>query len=68
MSEICQQSRGVLYVITCAARSAEPMFVQDFIMLAQSALWDVYVVATPQATNFINIPLLERAYRTSGTI
>ncbi len=59
MSEICQQARGVLYIITCAARSAEPMFVQDFVTLAQSALWDVYVVATPQATNFINISLLE---------
>ena len=60
MSELYQQKRRVLYVITCAARSTEPMDIQDLVELAQAALWDVYVIATPQATKFIDIPLLEK--------
>jgi phosphopantothenoylcysteine synthetase/decarboxylase len=59
MSAPDQQKQGTLYVITCAAQSSEPMNIQDFVSLAQSALWDVYVIATPQATKFIDIPLLE---------
>jgi len=36
------------------------MDIQDLVKLAQAALWDVYVIATPHATKFINIPLLEQ--------
>ncbi len=60
MTELYEQKRGVLYVVTCAARSAQPMYIQDFVTLAQTALWDVYVIATPQATKFIDMPLLEK--------
>ncbi len=60
MSEFYHQKRGVLYVITCAARSAEPMFIEDFIRLAQANSWNVSVIATPQAINFIDIPLIEK--------
>jgi|SRR5579859_3863965 len=59
MSSSDQQKQGILYVITCAAQSSEPMNIQDFVKLAQSASWDVYIIATPQATKFIDIPLLE---------
>ena len=60
MNEQEQKKQQVLYLVTCAARSAEPMNIEDFIELAQAALWDVYVIATPQATKFINIPSLEK--------
>ncbi len=60
MSESYQQKRRILYVITCAARSAEPMDIQDLVELAQAASWDVYVIATPQATKFIDMSLLEK--------
>jgi phosphopantothenoylcysteine synthetase/decarboxylase len=46
----------VLYLITCAAPSAQRL--QDFIVHAQAAGWDVCVIATPQATRFIDIPEL----------
>ncbi|MBO0793838.1 MAG: flavoprotein, partial [Ktedonobacteraceae bacterium] len=59
MSETRQPRRGALYVITCAARSSEPMLLQDFVKLAQADSWEVCVVATPQARKFIDIPLLE---------
>lgn len=36
------------------------MYIQDFVVQAQAASWDVYVIATPQATKFIDIPLLEK--------
>ena len=35
MSESEQPKRGILYVITCAARSTEPMYIQDLVKLAQ---------------------------------
>src|SRR5438067_3513816 len=60
MSASDQQKQGTLYVITCAAQSSEPMHIQDFVRLAQSALWDAHVIATPQATKFVDIPLLEQ--------
>ncbi len=60
MSEFHHQKRGVLYAITCAARSAEPMFIEDFILLAQASSWTVHVIATPQAINFIDKPLIEK--------
>lgn len=53
-------SKSHLSFLTCAARSAEPMYIQDLVELAQAASWDVYVIATPQATKFIDIPLLEK--------
>ena len=37
MNESYQQKRGILYVITCAARSADPMYIQDLVVLAQAA-------------------------------
>ncbi|MHB8598868.1 MAG: flavoprotein [Ktedonobacteraceae bacterium] len=60
MNEPQQQKHNVLYLVTCAARSAEPMNIEDLIELAQAASWDTYVIATPQARKFINIPLLEK--------
>jgi hypothetical protein len=58
MSETKSTSRGVLYVIVCASRPAQR--VQDFVVLAQAASWDVCVIATPQATKFVDTPLLEK--------
>src|SRR5690349_2506442 len=43
---------GVLYMVICAAPSARS--VQDFILLACKAYWDVYTFATPQATTFVD--------------
>ena len=51
-------SRGVLYVVSCASSAAE--YVPDFIVLAQAAGWDICVITTPQGTKFINIPLMEQ--------
>ncbi len=50
-------SRGVLYIISCASRPAQR--VQDLVIMAQAEGWDVCVIATPQATKFVDIPLLE---------
>ncbi len=50
-------ARTVLYHVICAAPPAQQ--VQDFITLAQAANWDVCIIATPQATKFIDIPFLE---------
>ena len=58
MSETVLDSRGVLYIISCASRPAQR--VQELVMLAQAAGWDVCVIATPQATKFVDIPLLEQ--------
>jgi phosphopantothenoylcysteine synthetase/decarboxylase len=49
--------RGVLYIISCASRPAQR--VPDLVQAAQAARWDVCVVVTPQATKFVDIPLLE---------
>lgn len=49
--------KGTLYHVVCAAPPAQ--HIQNFIALAQSAHWDVCVIATPQAKNFIDIPLLK---------
>jgi hypothetical protein len=51
-------SRGVLYIISCASRPAQR--VQDLVILSQAEGWDVCVIATPQATKFVDIPLLEQ--------
>jgi hypothetical protein len=73
MSESPQQKPGVLYVIVCAAGPAN--HVQDFVVLAQSAGWDICVIPTPHAVSFLDVPLLTRLtghevrseYRKSGT-
>jgi phosphopantothenoylcysteine decarboxylase len=49
--------KPVLYVIVCAAPPAEN--IHEFIEHVQYAGWNVCVIATPQATQWIDIPLLE---------
>lgn len=56
MTDVPQHDKAILYLILCAAPPAQRM--QDFILLAQRAGWDVCVIATPQATRFIDIPAL----------
>lgn len=51
-------TRGVLYVITCAAPPAQR--IQDFVVMAQQAGWDVCVIATPHAVKFVDVPLLQQ--------
>ncbi len=58
MSESSQQKPGVLYVIVCAAGPAH--HVQDFVVLAQAAGWNVCVIPTPHAIPFLDVPLLTR--------
>ena len=58
MSQDAATYKGILYIVVCAADPAKR--IHEFIELAQAASWDVCVVATPQATNFIDRPLLER--------
>lgn len=58
MTEHASTSKGVLYVVCCAALAAQR--IQDFIVLAQAARWEVCVIATPQATKFIDAPFLEK--------
>jgi flavoprotein len=73
MSESSQQKPGVLYVIVCAAGPAH--HVQDFVVLAQAAGWNVCVIPTPHAIPFLDVPLLTRLtghevrseYRPPGT-
>jgi len=48
----------VLYLIVCAAPPATNTC--DVLPALQAANWDVYVIATPQATRWINIPQLEQ--------
>jgi phosphopantothenoylcysteine decarboxylase len=52
-----QNHKNVVYLVVCAAPPAQ--HVQDFVKLAQEANWDVCMIATPQATNFLDIPFLE---------
>jgi phosphopantothenoylcysteine decarboxylase len=56
MMESHQTKQRILYLIICAAPPAQHM--QDFITNAQAAEWEVCVIATPQATRFINMPEL----------
>lgn len=51
-------TRGVLYLIVCAAPPAQR--IQDFIRMAQQAQWDVCVIVTPHAVKFVDIPLLQQ--------
>jgi phosphopantothenoylcysteine synthetase/decarboxylase len=48
----------VLYHIVCACPPATEAY--RFVQLAKTEGWDVCVVATPQATRFIDVPSLER--------
>jgi phosphopantothenoylcysteine decarboxylase len=57
MSERISQRRPVLYLMICAAPPAQQM--HEYIPLLQAAGWDVCVIATPQATRWIDLPLLE---------
>lgn len=50
-------SKHVLYLIICAAPPAQKM--HEFIPVLQAAGWDVCVIATPQASRWINITNLE---------
>ena len=58
MSENNSGAKRVLYLVSCASRPAQR--VQEFVPLAQAEGWDVCVIATPQATKFVDIPLLEQ--------
>jgi len=51
------RNTGVLYLVICAAPPAQHM--HHFIPVLQAAEWDVCVIATPQATRWIQIPNLE---------
>jgi phosphopantothenoylcysteine synthetase/decarboxylase len=53
-----ETARRTLYVVCCAALSAQR--IQDFVVLAQREGWDVCVIATPNATKFLNVSLLEK--------
>jgi phosphopantothenoylcysteine synthetase/decarboxylase len=50
-------NKQVLYLIICAAPPAQQM--HEFILALQSVGWDVCVIATPQATRWINRADLE---------
>jgi flavoprotein len=58
MSENNVGAKRVLYLVSCASRPAQR--VQEFVLLAQAEGWEVCVIATPQATKFVDIPLLEQ--------
>jgi phosphopantothenoylcysteine synthetase/decarboxylase len=51
--------RGVLYLIVCAAPPARDALI--LVELAQAAGWEVCVIATPSARNFVDVPALEAA-------
>jgi phosphopantothenoylcysteine synthetase/decarboxylase len=53
------ERRRVLYHIVCAAPPARDALV--LIKLAQAAGWDAFVIATPSARSFIDVPALEAA-------
>jgi len=52
MDETNRDMHAVLYLVVCAAPPAQQ--IHDFVLLAQAAHWDVCVIATPQATQFID--------------
>lgn len=53
-----QQKRGVLYIVVCAAGPARR--VQELVLLAQEAGWEVCIIPTPNAVPFLDVPLLTR--------
>src|SRR5947209_13864915 len=56
MSELDQRQQRILYVIVCAAPPAQ--YIDEFVRRAQKVGWDVCVIATPQATRFMDLPRL----------
>jgi len=59
MRERNKEARGVLYLVACAALPSQK--IQDVVMLAKQAGWDVCVIATPKAAaNFLDSALLEQ--------
>ncbi|MEU8059261.1 flavoprotein [Microbispora bryophytorum] len=52
------RSRGVLYVVACAAPAAADVHV--LVVLAQEAGWQVHVVTTPMGAGFVDTAKLER--------
>lgn len=50
--------KRTLYIIACASRVAARL--DGLILAAQEAGWNVCVIATPKAMNFIDQPALER--------
>lgn len=58
MTGSAQQERRVLYMVACAAGPASE--VQGLVMLAQAANWEVYLIPTPHAVPFLDVPLLVR--------
>lgn len=57
MSIVQPSSRGVLYIITCAAPPAQR--IHEFVSQAQEAGWKTCVIATPHALKFIDKTRLE---------
>jgi phosphopantothenoylcysteine synthetase/decarboxylase len=57
MTEQSHNTQRVLYLVICAAPPAQ--YIQDFVVLAQAANWEVCAIATPQASLFIDKLLLE---------
>jgi phosphopantothenoylcysteine decarboxylase len=53
-----RQMSLTLAVVACAALPARS--IQDFVILAQAADYDVWLIATPNALAFIDLPLLTR--------
>ncbi|HLZ62139.1 MAG TPA: flavoprotein [Ktedonosporobacter sp.] len=49
---------GHLYIITCASSSAP--LVYKLVLAAQTVGWDVCVILTPRARNFVDVTLLEQ--------
>ena len=58
MKEETHQQQRVLYIISCGSPVAQ--LVPALVTQAQGADWNVCVIATPQGTKFLDIPLLER--------
>ncbi|MFD1931937.1 flavoprotein [Nonomuraea mangrovi] len=56
--EPLEGSRGVLYVIACAAPAAADL--HHLVPLAQTSGWQVHAVVTPTGERFVDIPELER--------
>jgi phosphopantothenoylcysteine decarboxylase len=48
----------ILYIIVCAAPPASQT--SDVVPGLQAAGWDVCIIATPQATKWIDVPALEQ--------
>ncbi|GIH70023.1 hypothetical protein Mth01_22760 [Sphaerimonospora thailandensis] len=54
-------TRGVLYVVACAAPAAAD--VHTLVGLAREAGWQVHVVTTPMGTGFVDIEKLKQLER-----